>query len=588
MLRQERELPPPPGRRARPEPEVPGVHRFQGEFQPLPALNCNKDHRRVFPVRAHLRRRYEGVCVSEANHAFASQEPLLWRVLGVLARHGYPAPPDEGRDIVHDFYVEAWEGLQQRFEPAKSQFSTYVSAAFYQFARRRIVGLQAWRRRLVDAELLIDHASEEPSPADVLQSSQDVLRVQAALARLPAAQRALLHDYVLNPGGGERALAERHRLSRHALRMALADAVGRVAVEMGRLPAPDTPERRIVSALWREGRSPKAAAAHLGVPLERVHDARTRFSAELLAAIRRFDASASVHPGRADVNPDIQILRAALLAPDDAVALAAVQRAAPAIREALGEHEDVLSDAEFAALAERGDWIGRVYAALGTSEDEGADERAIEHALRRLRQDEAHEIGEAFAALLEGLGPVYRDWQRWFDRSTVVDDRAFELIADDASLEAGRRHAIELARYGVTPLAVHGSTRGLQLLFDRTRRALRDGRPGEAGLQAPHGGVGLALADAAAPACQVPLTLIDAQVASTRNLPAASVQPLRRWLFDVLVERPYLVNRYVFDAERVCFAPAPAAAPELERELLWRWCRPAPGVAQPRYSTAFS
>src|SRR5438270_1228739 len=85
------------------------------------------------------------------SRAFQEYERLLWRVLAQLARDGFIAPPDEGRDLIHDFYLEAWPGIRERFDPKRGAFQAYVFSAFYRFGRRRIIDLQNWRGRLVDA-----------------------------------------------------------------------------------------------------------------------------------------------------------------------------------------------------------------------------------------------------------------------------------------------------------------------------------------------------------------------------------------------------------------------------------------------------
>src|SRR5688572_4101425 len=75
---------------------------------------------------------------AESDIRFLDYQRLLWRMLGVLARRGYVVPPGDARDLIHDFYLDAWPGLTQRFDPTLGTFATYVAAAFYRFARRRI------------------------------------------------------------------------------------------------------------------------------------------------------------------------------------------------------------------------------------------------------------------------------------------------------------------------------------------------------------------------------------------------------------------------------------------------------------------
>src|SRR4051812_39949290 len=79
---------------------------------------------------------------------YARYRRLLTAALARLARNGYAVPPDEGLDLIHDFFVEAWEGLIHRFDADKASFETYIYGAFIRFARPRIVRLNRLRSGL--------------------------------------------------------------------------------------------------------------------------------------------------------------------------------------------------------------------------------------------------------------------------------------------------------------------------------------------------------------------------------------------------------------------------------------------------------
>jgi DNA-directed RNA polymerase specialized sigma24 family protein len=51
---------------------------------------------------------------SELDKGFLAHEKHLWQVLAALSRAGYFVPPQDARDLVHDFYLEEWAGVVQR------------------------------------------------------------------------------------------------------------------------------------------------------------------------------------------------------------------------------------------------------------------------------------------------------------------------------------------------------------------------------------------------------------------------------------------------------------------------------------------
>ena len=51
--------------------------------------------------------------LSDAGPAYEKYKPLLFSALAHLARQGYVAPASDGLDLVHDFFLEAWAGLER-------------------------------------------------------------------------------------------------------------------------------------------------------------------------------------------------------------------------------------------------------------------------------------------------------------------------------------------------------------------------------------------------------------------------------------------------------------------------------------------
>jgi RNA polymerase sigma factor (sigma-70 family) len=461
--------------------------------------------------------------VPNASHLpqFTSYERLLWRVLATLARHGFVAPPNEGRDLIHDFYVEAWPGVLERFDEAKSAFTTYLSAAFYKFARRRIVSLQNWRYRFVDLDAIADTASDGKAPHELVEDDEQVRFITKALLTLPSVEREVLYAYLSGGESSERTLARKFAMSRYALREALANAVSRLAVEVGKLPAANTLEAKVADCLWRRGRSPRSAAGLLGVSVAEVNAARSRFASELLEALRGVDAPRT--HGRTIMDEFLDMLRAALRSPGDERLLQEVRKHAGEILKALSEREGHF-DVEHVDRSQTREWVARVYAELA-GEDDGAQETAIGNAMLELRAQEAEEIGEAFERMLNGLDPDFSQWGRWFPALPRVDQRTREYLARDRSVSAAGEYGEELLVIGLTPMMFHGAARGFQLMLDRALRSANgdaDPRIAEQWLRhEDHREHVMRLDMGAHGIATVPFDTAVAQVAGTKNLPAA-------------------------------------------------------------------
>ncbi|MET0856488.1 MAG: sigma-70 family RNA polymerase sigma factor [Telluria sp.] len=485
--------------------------------------------------------------ISQLDQDMTRYERHLWRVLAALGRAGYVVPPQDARDLIHDFYLDEWSGLRLRYDSDRSQFATYASAAFYRYARRRIISLERWRRRTVDLEDAAELASTAATPDQQVESSEQLALIRASLAALPALERAVLFDFLASGEANERALARRHFLTRYRLREVLADAVGRLMVALVAEPAASTLEVRVAKSLWVEGLNPRQAARLHGIGTADVNTARGRFVAELMKSLRLFNHPPK--PIRKTMATAIEILKSALFAVDDAAALERVRANAPLLLAALDDDDIDLSldpqQAQF--LANHAPWVGEVYAAIGIDDGQPEDSTRLQQAIADLMLDEAQQIGDAFAALAESLTERGYRWTRHFDALRPSAESMMHLI-DDATVRNGGAAAGELFEFGLTPAMIYGATRGLYLQFSRLSRALA---------------VGTALApewadrpDASFCICgdtlqlaYLPYALARAAVAGTPDLPEQAVEPMLAWIKEVLPLSPLLIEGYAWEAE---------------------------------------
>ncbi len=186
---------------------------------------------------------------------------------------------------MHDFYLEAWDGLLRRFDPSKGRLTTYVYMAFYRFARRRIVHWQRWHaplRALRDVDKEVGHSADSSKDPD---ADLRLKAVQVGLSRLPPLEGAVLYDF-LTGSRSERELAARHGLSRYRIRRALVDALDQLMATIGDQPWTDPADRPSAVLLWGSGRSARDSATQLGLPLTTVQAARRRWIQTLLKQLR--------------------------------------------------------------------------------------------------------------------------------------------------------------------------------------------------------------------------------------------------------------------------------------------------------------
>lgn len=515
----------------------------------------------------------------QAIGEFPQYERLLWRVLGVLVRSGYFVPPQDARDLLHDFYIDAWAGVRERFDPDLSSFATYLSAAFYRFARRRIVSLESWRHRLVDVEEAGGLPSAAPSPPEQLEHTEQLDAVKRALGRLPSLEREMLYAYMADHPLAERELAQHAGLSRYAVRELLTNAVGRLATEL-KATASDSTDALVAFYLWKDDRTPRQVASLLGLSVNEVQSSRARVAKQLLASIRSFHTF--TRSEGAPMPYTVEHLKAGLLAEDFTAACKFIAEHASEFRAAVESDRDfVLSEKEAEFLERHPERLGQVYELLGASDDDDLEERSeLSQALARSRGNADREIGEAFLALVENLPERLRSWEEIFGPLRPRVTSAFRThLLQEPSVTFGGEHAVEITQYGLTPTSFHDSTVAVQLLLHRVERMSRNGMPDEFAPQKANDeddGLFAQYSDDRLALIQPPYFV--AQLQGVRDLPSEAVQPLMGWLLNAAVLFPYLFEGYRVDertdGKGLTFVDESAAyMPGFELELFRQWTR---------------
>jgi RNA polymerase sigma factor (sigma-70 family) len=220
----------------------------------------------------------------ESGKDYEKYRPLLFSALARLAQQGYPAPPSEGLDLIHDFFLEAWTGLRQRYEPSKANFATYTFAAFVRFARPRIVRSIRWRQNLYAPDELAELAEHHGRGLLVPEFYLDLETVRRALDRMTKEDRRILKT-TLTAGLTQREAARRLNTSRYHLRQKSADALARLASAIKEPEAHRKQDWRIARALWLEDKDLTAVARGLNLTPSQIRNMRRRLLATVASAV---------------------------------------------------------------------------------------------------------------------------------------------------------------------------------------------------------------------------------------------------------------------------------------------------------------
>ena len=519
---------------------------------------------------------------SEFDSGITAYERQFWQVLAALGRAGYSVPPQDARDLIHDFYLEEVPGVLRRYDSGRSQFATYLSAAFYRFARRRILRLQRWRQRTVDLEQADELASAADIPEQALEWHQQTDLIRAALRGLPALEQAILYDFLETEQPNERALAQQHSMTRYRLRETLANSVGRLLLALSGEPAPAAIDARVAKGLWVDGQSPHHVAALLGITTPEVNHARLRFTAGLMRTLRQLNRQ-DKPVRRKTMSTDFDMLIRALCSPNDAGAIAEVRDRSAQIRAALVNGGLELSAQQREYLEKNPEWVGAVYAALLSDLDSGED-TDVALAIRQVMEGEDAEIGAAFVELLAQLEESGYDWMARFRPLPMPGELEREQLQEEGALPADDPSAIGLLSHGITPAIIYEATRGLYLLFERVEGSMVKGSEAaeESWLrEATPADEGMSLIGADGAVVHIPHRIIVAEIEGTPNLLPGRAEALSAWIGDVVQFQPFLVEGYAYDANERGFARWQTPGGAVRDDLIAQWSRRARGHARP-------
>jgi len=419
----------------------------------------------------------EGTAV-DWRTSYLRHRQLLFGALAKLARTGLVVPPDESLDLIQSFFAEVWPGLEARFDPKRARFETYLYGAFLRFARPRIQALVTWRSRLVDAVEL--HAVAQQGSADAA-ASQDVERVRNAIAALPELERAVLLGLV-EDGETERALARRLGHSRHRIRSALVDALGRVALAVAERDDTSEIDWRVARTLWVEGLPPPAAAARLGISGAALQQARARLFQRFSKGLdlRHAERVARNESEGTTMDP-LQLLDRTLASPGNEKLLGELAKRSVEVLEALEKAPESFELEDVKTAKQDAAWLGRVYEALALPPEGGAEEDESVRAQLAAKADDEASVGAAFRdALLPGLPPQLQALDEWLAKAGCarLPKESYEWLLATPAVQAGLGATEGPARYGVSPLTVLGATNAVSGL---ARRLARRGRLPEVG-----------------------------------------------------------------------------------------------------------
>lgn len=405
--------------------------------------------------------------------------PHLLDALAKLARQGFTVTPWDGIDLIHDFFLEAWNGVNSRFDPSKGTFNAYVYGAFVHFARPRIVKLQRLQSSLVEPEQLdLMYGRKEEEDDDQYLPPEDSKEiVREAISRLPPREREILSRYLYSKPRAERMLARRFSMSRYGLRQVLIDTLGRIIV---RLEKPGSmPERdwKVAVALWRETRTIDETAVYLGLTTHQVREANSRNVHLLTEALKYYHPhgrgqlrrNTMTKPQRNLLSPH-DLLERVLKSPGNEELLEQVRESADEVLAALENSEFLgLSENEIQEVDPL--WVAQVYEALNTaSAHENEDSEAIKTFLYA-NQEEEISIGSAFSeTLMAGLPRELKEIDKWFQSAPQVDMEERRELMKDSSVLAGRPYTEKLIPYGVTPVTVFYTTEAVSSLLNRLVR----------------------------------------------------------------------------------------------------------------------
>lgn len=374
----------------------------------------------------------------QIGEAYVEHRPLLLKALRDLSKQGYAVPPGDGLDLIHDFFADAWPGLEARFDRRKAKFTTYLFGAFLQFARPRIVKARHWQRSLAPLE---DVAVESESAFPESHQEFDLQLVTKAFKELPGYDQAVL-NLLLVDRLSFRDAARRLECSRYRFRIHAGEALARLSLQMGEPGRIAQEDWSLAREIWGHGRSLSAAAEVLKMTLPQATAARRRIVEQCSAAL-----STGIKPGPTRTE------------------------------EAMKEDESIELLEKLAADPRDEKLIGRIRKDLaGFLREIGDSERA--RGIFEKLEDE--KIADVYAALVEEEEPPSKELQRLL-AAAADDENEVTSAVEDVLLAhpAARRGTLEEIGLGraFTAAQLFSAIDSVALLARRLYRAAEGPKP---------------------------------------------------------------------------------------------------------------
>lgn len=399
---------------------------------------------------------------------YVRYRPMLFHALSKLARQGLVARPDDGLDLIHDFFSETWLVIARRFDPSKGKFEPYLYACFLYFARPRLARLLRWHDSLVPLEELAE-LSDRRTQVEARPHDHDLSAIRRALDLLPEFDREVLLAYVTSGKTSERQLADRFKITRFHLRSSLADALSNVAINLKEPTAFGEIEWAVLSHLSQERRTVKETARALNLTVSEVQAVRARILSRLLNA-------AKVSPRRTrmaslPVNPEALLMEALVSSADGKTIVPLIRRHAPEIISFLeSDKATAFFEKHFQKLD--GDRIAMLYETLGLEGGLDPEDRELCESFLVASRAEEKQIGIAFRDLLLPALPIKgTDFDRLFLGAEPISEDRRLIIEKEVSVVNGGAQARALAKFGITPVIVLEACEGISNLAQRYCKA---------------------------------------------------------------------------------------------------------------------
>lgn len=406
--------------------------------------------------------------------AYREYRGLLFAALGRMALQGFVVPPGDASDLVHDFFIDAWSGLEQRYEPQRASFQTYMYAAFVRFARPRIVRLHRFNKALCDpAEMtrLADLLAGDSGPAD---DAIDLARVHQSIADLPVALHEALSGWLDANRTSERDVARTLGLSRYELRRRLIEALGQITVAMGALHEADSTDRDVAIAVWQDGLTVNEAAGQLGMTSQEVRNACLRNQRRVQQSMALMRGTPPLPSGRTTMNtPSTTELVGTILsgALDDASLLQIESNAG----ELLGPLAETIDQAPAAWERLPPDQVAKVYLALARGLGAGITVEQEPDPLVAEGADDCRAVGLAFADALVPALPTRSSLYHLADalaaRTRPLPPDRLQQLLGEHDVQAAGDAVLPVAAYGLGPMHFVYASDAIGLLLQRAINA---------------------------------------------------------------------------------------------------------------------